>query len=133
MPDPATDPAAVTRELLAAFSAADFDRMRAVMAPDMVAFITNAEGGEDAVHGREEYLGRIEAMDLPTVSFSVELTQEPVMAGDGLVLAMVEVRASKGERRLHNFAAHLMRVDNGQIAEWRMVEAKPAESDRFWG
>jgi ketosteroid isomerase-like protein len=132
VPGSDTDPAAVVTELLAAFSAADFDRMRAVMAPDMLAFITNAEGGADEVRGAGEYLARIEAMDLPAVDFSVELTQDPVLADDGLVLAMVEVRASKGERRLHNFAAHLMRVTDGRIAEWRMVEAKPAESDRFW-
>jgi len=84
------EPEAVVRELLAAFSAADFERMKAVLAPDLLAYVTNQAGGAD------------------------------------------EIRASKGERRLHNFAAHLMRVAGGAITEWRMVEAKPAESDAFW-
>jgi len=132
MSSPESEPAAVVSELLAAFSAADFDRMRTTMAPDMLAFVTNEEGGEDEVRGRDAYLARIEAMDLPAVRFSVGLTQSPVTVGDGLVLAMVEVRAQKGERQLHNYAAHLLRVAGGVITEWRMVEAKPAESDAFW-
>ena len=132
MSSPEAEPAAIARELLEAFSAADFGRMRAVLAPDLLAFVTNDEGGEDEVRGRDEYLGRIEAMDLPAVRFSVELTQSPVVVEDGVVLVMVEVRAHKGERRLHNYAAHLMRTADGVITEWRMVEAKPAESDRFW-
>lgn len=45
---------------------------------------------------------------------------------------MVEVRARRGERVLHNFAAHLLKIDDGQIREWRMVDAKPAVSDEFW-
>jgi ketosteroid isomerase-like protein len=126
------EPEAVVIQLLAAFSAADFERMEAVLAPDLLAFITNEAGGEDEVRGRDAYLARIEAMDLPAVRFSVELTQSPVIVGEGLVLAMVEVRAARGDRRLHNYAAHLMRVAGGEITEWRMVEAKPAESDAFW-
>ncbi len=121
----------MARELIAAFSGADLERMRALMAPGLRAYITNAEGGEDAV-GREEYLDRVAAMHPEQVNFSVELTQDPVVLDEGLVLIMVEVRAEKPDRRLHNFAAHLLRVADGTVTEWRMVEAKPAESDRFW-
>ena len=60
------------------------------------------------------------------------LTQPPVVVDDRTVLAMVEVKAAKSGQTLHNFAAHLLRVANDQVAEWWMVEAKPAESDRFW-
>jgi len=122
----------VVTGFLAAFSKADFDGMRSRMAADMVAWVTNAEGGMDRVQGREEYLGRVEAMDLPSARFSVELTQAPVSVGDALLLAMVEVRAERGGRTLHNFAAHLLRIADGRIAEWWMADAKPAESDAFW-
>jgi hypothetical protein len=71
-------------------------------------------------------------MDLPAARFSVELTQSPVAVDADRVLIMVEVRAVRGSRRLHNFAAHLLRVAGGSIEEWTMVDAKPAESDRFW-
>ena len=73
-----TEPAVVARRFLEAFSAADFERMRALLAEDVVAYITNAEGGVDKVEGREAYLGRLEAMDLPSARFSVEPTQAPV-------------------------------------------------------
>ena len=127
-----SEPTAVASRFLAAFSAADLDAMRAMLAEDLVAYITNAEGGMDRVEGREAYLDRVEAMDLPSARFSVEPTQPPVPVDGDQALVMVEVRAERGGRSLHNFAAHLLRVADGRIAEWRMVDAKPAESDAFW-
>jgi ketosteroid isomerase-like protein len=127
-----SEPAALAARFLDAFSAADLDGMRATLAEDLVAYVTNAEGGMDRVEGREAYLGRVEAMDLPSARFSVELTQPPVPVDPDQALVMVEVRAERGGRSLHNFAAHLLRVADGRIAEWWMVDAKTAESDEFW-
>ena len=64
--------------------------------------------------------------------YRVTLTQRPVVVDDSSVLVMVEVRAAKSGRTLHNVAAHLLRVTNDQVTEWWMIEAKPAESDQFW-
>jgi len=127
-----TEPTAVARHVLEAFSAADFKRLRALLAEDLVAYITNAEGGMDRVQGREAYLGRIQAMDLPSAQFSVKLTQAPVSVDSDGVLVMVEIQARRGDRSLHNFAAHLLRIADGQIIDWRMVDAKPSESEAFW-
>jgi ketosteroid isomerase-like protein len=127
-----SEPTAIASRFLAAFSAADFEGMRAMLAEDVVAYITNAEGKVDKVEGRDAYLSRIEAMDLPSARFSIELTQPPVTVDADQVLVMVEVRAERAGRSLHNFAAHLLRIADGRIAEWRMVDAKPAESDEFW-
>jgi len=123
---------AVATRFLGAFSDADFETMRSLLAPDLSAWVTNASGGADRLDGRDEYLARIEAMDLPSARFSVELTQPPVAVGSDHVLVMVEVRAERGGRTLHNFAAHLLRIAGGTVREWWMTEAKPAESDRFW-
>ena len=122
----------VAAELIAAFSAADFDRMRAPLDEGVVAFITDAEGGVVEVDGREALLERIAAMDLPSASFSVELTQAPVEVDPDRVMVMVEIRAARDGKTLHNFAAHLLRIADGRITEWRMLDAKPAESDEFW-
>jgi ketosteroid isomerase-like protein len=126
------EPAAVATRFLEAFSKADFEGMRAMLAGDLVAYITNADGGMDQVEGRDTYLSRVEAMDLPSAQFSIELTQPPVRVGSDQVLVMVEIRAQRGGRSLHNFAAHLLSIAAGRITEWRMVDAKPAESDEFW-
>ncbi|MDQ5834613.1 MAG: nuclear transport factor 2 family protein, partial [Actinomycetota bacterium] len=92
--------------------------MRSMLDEDVVAYITNAEGGQDRVEGRDEYLGRVEAMDLPSARFSVELTQAPVAVDAEQVLLMVEIRAQRAGRSLHNFAAHLLRVAGGRVSEW---------------
>lgn len=122
----------IVERFVAAFSKADFEAMREVLAPDLVAYVTNSAGEVDRVEGRDGYLARIEAMDLPSANFRVELTQRPVTVAPDQVLAMVEVHAERGDHTLHNFAAHLLRIADERITEWRMVEAKPAESDAFW-
>jgi ketosteroid isomerase-like protein len=106
--------------------------MRQLLAPDLVAWVTNANGEADRVTGRDEYLSRIAAMDLPAAQYHVTLTQSPAAVDEHLVLLMVEIRAERDGRRLHNFAAHLLRVEEDRVTEWRMADAKPAESDQFW-
>jgi ketosteroid isomerase-like protein len=127
-----SEPAVVASRFLEAFSAADIERMRGLLAEDLVAYVTNATGGMDEVEGREAYLSRLEAMDLRSAQFTVEPTQQPVPLDGDRVLIMVEVRAHRKGRSLHNFAAHVLRIADGRITEWRMVDAKPSESDEFW-
>jgi len=122
----------IATDLVEAFNAGDLDRMRELLAPDLIAWVTNADGEADRITGRDEYLSRIAAMDLPGARYRVTLTQSPAAIDEHLILLMVEVRAKRGGRQLHNFAAHVLRVDEGRVAEWRMADAKPAESDKFW-
>jgi hypothetical protein len=120
----------IARELIEAFCAADTQRMRSLLADDLRAYITNREGGVDEV-GAEEYLRRVAAMDLPGAQFTLAVTQA-VAPRPEMVIAMVEVNASRGGRTLHNHAAHCLFVRDGLVAEWWMVEALPAESEAFW-
>ena len=122
----------VATDLLDAFNAGDLDRMRELLDPDLVAWVTNAGGAVDRVAGRDEYLSRLAAMDLPGAQYRVRLTQSPAAVDDHLILLMVEIRAERHGRRLHNFAAFALRVDGDRVIEWRMADAKPAESDQFW-
>jgi len=126
------EPADVATSLLQAFNDGDLDRMRELMDPAMVAWVTDASGEAEAVTGADAYLDRIAAMDLPAVRYRVGPTQSPVAIEEDLVLLMVEVHAERDDRPLDNFAAHVLRVADGRVTEWRMADAKPAERDRFW-
>ena len=121
----------IVRRLLDDFNAGDLDGMRRGLAADLRAYVTNADGGVDEVDGAEEYLARIDAMDLPSAEFNVAITQI-VEPRDGQVMAMVEVHAARGGHTLHNFATHLFTLEDNVVAEWWMVEALPAASDAFW-
>lgn len=125
-------PAAVATRFIEAFSVADFEAMRSLLAPNLIAWVTNASGEMDEAGGSDAYLQRIEAMNLPSTRFSVTLTQPPVTVDPNRVLLMVEVHAERGGNSLHNFAAHLLEVEDGRISQWWMADAKPAESDAFW-
>ena len=126
-----TDAESVARGVIEAFGETDLERMRSLLADDLRAYITNSEGGVDEVAGAEEYLRRVEAMDLATARFRVDITQSVSVRPD-VAMVMVEVHAARGGRTLHNHAAHLLSARDGQVHEWWMVEALPAESDAFW-
>jgi hypothetical protein len=42
------------------------------------------------------------------------------------------VDAARGGRTLHDFSGQLGRAADGKLVSLTMVDAKPAESDRFW-
>ncbi len=123
------DPAETMVGLIDAFSTHNEAGMRAPLAEDITAYVTNADGGVDQVNGRDSYLQRLLALKAPT--FSATVTQSVNVAQDQ-ALVMVEIRAERKGRTLHNFAAFLARVQHDQIVELWMVEALPAYSDEFW-
>ena len=80
---------------------------------------------------RRSTWGRVAAMNLRNAQLRLTITQMVTPRPD-MVLAMVEVSAARGGKRLHNHAAHCLFVRGGLVAEWWMVEALPAESEAFW-
>ncbi len=123
------DPAATLRSLIDAFSAQSEEGMRAVLTEDMTGYVTNAEGGVDRVQGRDAYLPQLVALKAPTLT--IKVTQSVTVPPDQALL-MVEVRAERKGRSLHNFSAFLSRVRDEQVSELWTVEALPAYSNQFW-
>ena len=119
----------LARQVFDAFGRSDLEGMRAVLANDMVAHITNSTGGTDRVEGVDGFMARLP--DVSGATWSTEVTQvAPV--DDERVMTMVEVKASRKGKELHNFAAFLTRIVGGKVRELWMVEARPAYSDEFW-
>ena len=124
-----TDPAAIARELFESYGAGDRAGFTALLAEDMVGYVTTAEAGADRVEGREAYLGRLP--DLLATGGTLTVTQV-LGIDEERALTMVEIRAEREGRSLHNFAAFLTRVVDGRVQEIWMVDALPAYSDEFW-
>jgi SnoaL-like domain len=124
-----TEPESTLVRLIEAFAARDAAAMRATLADDLTAFITTADGGVEAVHGADEYLARLLALQAPTLRVTV--TQSVTVSAEQ-ALAMVEIYAERKDRTLHNFAAFLAVGCAGQLRQLWMVEALPAYSDEFW-
>lgn len=126
----ADDARATVRRMIEAAAAGDAEALAAVVAPDVTASITNAAGGADRVRGREAFLARLSD---PGSADEFALTITQVASVDAhLVLVMVEIRARRGGRSLHNHAAFLVRVDRRAVTDLWMVEALPADSAEFW-
>ena len=121
----------VVMDFIDAFGQGDYDRMANLLADDVESYVTNAQGGSSLLQGRDAYMAAIESVDYREVAPSVAMTQILSVKPDQ-VLVMVEVKAERKGRTLHNFAAFLMDVRKGRIQAMRMVEALPAYSDAFW-
>jgi hypothetical protein len=125
-------PAAFARRFVQAMDNSDMAIVRSSFAPDVRAFITNASGSTDLLEGSEALGQRFPDFAAMADSFQATVTQVHEI-DDRTVLFMVEIKAERLGRSLHNFAGILIRLtDDGKMAEYRMVEALPAESDRFW-
>ena len=132
MSDGDVDPAEnVVADFIGAFARFDYPAMAALLADDLESYVTNRSGGVTLLKGSDAYMQAIESVDYATVRPKVAITQQ-LLVKPGQVMIMVEIRAERKGRSLHNFAAFLMDVRDGQIAEMRMVEALPEYSDSFW-
>jgi hypothetical protein len=120
---------ATFRSMIEAYTAGDRDTMASALAVDLVAYVTDADGGVDEVRGAAAYMARVPGGD---ATYSATVTQV-VAPTPAQVLAMVEIRAERKGRTLHNHAGFLARFDaDGRIDELWMVDALPAYSDEFW-
>jgi hypothetical protein len=110
----------------------DMDTVVASFDPEVRAYVTNAQGDTDLVEGSEALGKRFPDFAAMADSFRVKVTQVHEI-DDRTVLFMVEIRAERLGRSLHNFAGMLVHLSaEGRMTEYRMVEALPTESDRFW-
>jgi hypothetical protein len=125
-------PTAFVTRFVRAMASSDMATVRASFDPQVRAFITNAEGETDLVEGSEALGRRFPDFAAMADSFDATVTQVHEV-DDRTVLFMVEIHAQRLGRSLHNFAGILLKLSaEGQMTEYRMVEALPAESDRFW-
>ena len=109
----------------------DYPTLRKLYADDVENYVTDKEGGSFLVKGCENYLAAIKRMNFSSVHPSLTITQINVLSED-TALFMIEVKAQKPTKTLHNFSAYLVEFANNKIKRTTMVEALPAYSDSFW-
>ena len=119
----------ITRAFIAAYAANDRAGARALLADDVVGYVTNAEAGVDDVRGADAYMARMPPLD--DAELTIDVTQSVTVA-PGQALTMVRIAAERADQSLRNFSAFLTRVEGGRLTEIWMVEAQPAFSDEFW-
>lgn len=109
----------------------DYPTLRKLYADDVENYVTDKEGSSVLVKGCENYLAALKRMNFSKVHPSLTITQINVLSKDE-ALFMLEVKAQKPTKSLHNFAAYLIKFANNKIIRTTMVEALPAYSDSFW-
>ena len=120
-----------TEEFFHSFETGSREAMQNTLAENLKSYITNAEGGVFLLNGRDVFIDNIEALDVKTVKPEVNITQM-TRINQNQTMTMIEIKAKRKGKSLHNFAAFLFTFEDGLINEIRMVEALPAYSDEFW-
>jgi len=121
----------ISFSFIKAFEQGNEKQLEQLLSEDVINYVTNAQGGVDKLEGRKSYLDRIKAMNISSVKLKLNITQLLVINAHQ-ALVMIEVKAQRHEKTLHNHAAFLVNIKNNQISEMWMVEALPAYSDTFW-
>jgi ketosteroid isomerase-like protein len=125
-------PTAFVHRFMAAMESSDMETIAASFDPSVRAYLTNADDGTDLVEGSDALRQRFPDFAAMADAFQARVTQVHKVNASS-VLFMVEIRAERKGRSLHNFAGILIRLsETGKMVEYRMVEALPEESDRFW-
>ena len=121
-------PSAFVHRFVAAMETSDMGTIAASFDPAVRAYITNAAGGTDLVELSEALSRRFPDFAAMADDFRASVTQVHELNPD-LVLFMVEIRAERKGKSLHNFAGILIRLsDDGRMSEYHMVEALPEEA-----
>lgn len=121
----------ITYKFFELFEKGDIFSMEPLLSPHIKSYITNQQGGVDLLEGVEPLLNNLHQMDTKTIKPVIHVTQMALVQEQQLLL-MVEIKAERKAKKLHNFAAFLLSFDADKISEIRMVEALPAYSEEFW-
>ncbi|TCK20825.1 nuclear transport factor 2 family protein [Pseudonocardia endophytica] len=117
----------IARRLYAA-AASDPSALLDLLAPDVVLHDPGSHPNGGAHRGRDAVLAFLGASSSAGASMEVL----DVMGGSHHAAAYVRVRADRGDARLDNLTVHLMRIEDGRVAEFWFHNRDQAHVDAFW-
>jgi hypothetical protein len=118
-------------KLVQAIESEDYEVVRAIFDLNIVNSVTDKSGEVFHLKGSETYINALKRMNFSKVRPKLSLTQISIL-DENQALFMIEVKAQKGEHKLHNHAAYLVKFKDEKIITMDMVEALPEYSDKFW-
>lgn len=114
-----------------AFAKGDISAMRVCLNDNVKSYITQATADVALLDGAEALLDNLTQMNTQVIKPSIQITQLAEF-NQNQALVMIEIKATRRGKQLHNFAAFLLSFVQDKISEIRMVEALPAYSNEFW-
>lgn len=118
-------------QFVSAYSTADEYILRKLLANDLKFYATNSDAGVDLRQGVDSFLENLRRIGVAEVKPAMHITQF-ITLGSFQVMFMVEVKAKRKVKSLHNFAAFLVEILDAKIISVHMVEALPESSAEFW-
>ncbi len=85
----------LVRGLFEGYGRGDADAVREALSPDLVAYVTTADGGADRVEGRDAYLDRLP--DLRAAPSARSRVTQVLEVNEALVMAMVEAQPAHSD------------------------------------
>lgn len=113
-----------------AFANGDMDTLRALFAPDIAWHVSGTNPLSGDYHGLDEVLGLFGRVQQLADSFEFDV--HDVLANDEHVVALLKVRATRGDDIQEGDAIQVFHVADGQITEFWGTPFDQAAADEFW-
>ncbi|GAC1445051.1 MAG: hypothetical protein NVSMB55_23850 [Mycobacteriales bacterium] len=123
-------PIDVARQAYTAFGTGDMETLSGLIAADTVWHINDVKplnGDYTGVDGVFSFLGSL--MEVSGGTFAIEVQQ--YMGNDSHAAMLIEEKAERNGRSLAASAVHVMRMQDGKVAEFWASSADPA-NEAFW-
>jgi|SaaInlStandDraft_2_1057019.scaffolds.fasta_scaffold314457_1 hypothetical protein len=121
----------LVKSFIQAYAKGDTVKLKSMLSDKLEFYVTNAQGQVDLLNGSNSFIQNVIDIGVKSVSPTIKIKQITSIRKNQ-VMCMVEVKAERKNKKLHNFAAFLIHILQNEITEVRMVEALPKKSDEFW-
>ena len=123
-------PSEIAQQAYAAFGSGDMPGLAELLAPDTVWHINDVKPLNGDKHGVDEvfqFLGKL--MEISGGTFAIEVRE--YMGNDTHAAVLIEETAKRDGKSLSSPAVHVMRVQDGKVAEFWASSPDPA-TEAFW-
>jgi ketosteroid isomerase-like protein len=123
--------AEIARRAYDAFLTGDMATMGDLMSDDIVWHAPGNNPISGTYRGKEDVFGLF-AKIAETTDGPMQMDIHDILASDDHVVALLEVAASRGDKRLEGRAVHIMHVGDGKLVEFWNFPEDVAAGDEFW-
>jgi ketosteroid isomerase-like protein len=121
----------IARRAYNAFLSSDMQAMSDSMSDEIVWHAPGNNPISGTYRGKEEVFGMFAKL-AGLLDGPMEMELHDILANDDHVVALLETRASRGDKRLEGRAVHIMHVADGRMTEFWNFPENPSAGDDFF-
>ena len=99
----------LVKSFIQAYAKGDTVKLKSMLSDKLEFYVTNAQGQVDLLNGSNSFIQNVIDIGVKSVSPTIKIKQITSIRKNQ-VMCMVEVKAERKNKKLHNFAAFLIHI-----------------------